>query len=43
MAREELAIPRAAPDAAVTNFPAPAAGVTGDTQPAATFPSMTGQ
>ncbi len=43
MAREELAIPRAAPDAAATNYPAPAAGATGEPQPAATFPSMTGQ
>lgn len=41
--RDELALPRAAPEAATSTAGSPAAAATGAPQPAATFPAMTGQ
>lgn len=42
-ARDELTLPRAAPEAAAGTSASPAAAATGAPQPAATFPAMTGQ
>jgi hypothetical protein len=42
-ARDELAMPRPAPDASEATSSSPAAAATGGGQPGATFPSMTGQ
>ncbi len=42
-ARDELTMPRAAPEAAASTSASPAAAATGAPEPAATFPTMTGQ
>jgi hypothetical protein len=41
--RDELTLPRAAAEAAASTSASPATAATGAPQPAATFPTMTGQ